>query len=574
MKNETRQCQNCKNDFVIETEDFNFYEKIKVPPPTFCPECRIQRRLAWMPSITLFKRKCDLCNKESLSMYEPDAPFTVYCVKCWWSDKWDPTDFGMEYDFSKPFFEQWRELLAKTPVLGLHVDSSTTQTSPYVNHIAHSKNCYMVYYSDYNQDSVSDFWLTRCKDLYLCSVALDSERCFDCSNVFKSYNLAGCLSNNRFCYDSAFLRDCEGSHHCFGAVNAKNQSYIFMGQKVSKADYVNKMKEIDLGSYKQYMFWKNKSLEYFKENIPQPIWETQSVNVTGSYVFKSKNCKDCYDVTGCEDSKYLMLIRDGVTRDCYDYVDWGLSAELIYECITVGENVSRIKFSHETGWNSKDIEYSKSLVGCSDCFGSISLRNKKYCILNKEYSKEEYYFLREKIIDHMEKMPYMSSQKNPSTGSGQVYKYGEFFPIEFSPHAYNNSFANFLFPEEKSNIGKGLKWHDHFFDKYPITMDFSKMPDNIKDTDEKILEEVIQCSSCPRGYKIVEQELNLAKKLNVPLSRQCPFCRIEDMIKKWVSNMKQVDRICDKCSIDFMTHYSKEDAPIIYCKSCYQQEVY
>ena len=32
---ETKSCQNCKNDFIIEPDDFAFYDKIKVPPPTF-----------------------------------------------------------------------------------------------------------------------------------------------------------------------------------------------------------------------------------------------------------------------------------------------------------------------------------------------------------------------------------------------------------------------------------------------------------------------------------------------------------------------------------------------------------
>ena len=341
MKSETKNCQNCKNDFVIEQDDFNFYERIKVPPPTFCPKCRLERRLAWMPSFTLFKRACDLCGEEGISMYEPNAPFTVYCVKCWWSDKWDPFDQGMDVDFSKPFLDQWKELLQKTPVLGLHVDFATIKTSPYVNHVAHSKNLYLVYYSDYNEDCISSFWLTRNKDLYMCSVVFDSERCFDCSNLFKSYNVVGSVSNNRFCFDSSFLRDCEGAHHCFGAVNIKNGSYILMGEKLSEEKYNEKINNIDLGSYKQYIEWKEKAEKYFKENIPQPTWETQSVNVTGSYVFRSKNCQECFDVTDCEDSKYLMLMKEGSTKDSYDYVDWGFGAELIYECVTVGENPYR-----------------------------------------------------------------------------------------------------------------------------------------------------------------------------------------------------------------------------------------
>ncbi len=32
---EVKTCQNCKQNFTIESEDFVFYEKIDVPPPTF-----------------------------------------------------------------------------------------------------------------------------------------------------------------------------------------------------------------------------------------------------------------------------------------------------------------------------------------------------------------------------------------------------------------------------------------------------------------------------------------------------------------------------------------------------------
>ena len=50
--------------------------------------------------------------------------------------------------------------------------------------------------------------------------------------------------------------------------------------------------------------------------------------------------------------------------------------------------------------------------------------------------------------------------------------------------------------------------------------------------------------------------------------------RIEEKVKRWASQMKQINRICDKCGIEFKTHYSKEEAPKIYCKNCYKKEVY
>jgi hypothetical protein len=35
--------------------------------------------------------------------------------KYWWSDEWDPLDYGIEFDFSRTFFEQWKELRDTIP---------------------------------------------------------------------------------------------------------------------------------------------------------------------------------------------------------------------------------------------------------------------------------------------------------------------------------------------------------------------------------------------------------------------------------------------------------------------------
>ena len=78
MKNETKTCQNCKNDFVIETEDFNFYEKMNVPVPKICPDCRFKMKAMWRNETTLYSgRKCDLCSKNIISIYNPKSPYTV-----------------------------------------------------------------------------------------------------------------------------------------------------------------------------------------------------------------------------------------------------------------------------------------------------------------------------------------------------------------------------------------------------------------------------------------------------------------------------------------------------------------
>ena len=106
-KTANRICQNCKQDFIIEPDDFGFYEKIKVPPPTFCWRCRYIRRLLDRNEYNFYKRKCDATGKDVISIYRPDAPFPVYEQEYWKSDKFDATQYGRDFDFARTFFEQY-----------------------------------------------------------------------------------------------------------------------------------------------------------------------------------------------------------------------------------------------------------------------------------------------------------------------------------------------------------------------------------------------------------------------------------------------------------------------------------
>src|SRR5437764_1072476 len=118
-KSENRICQNCKKDFIIEPDDFGFYEKIKVPPPTFCPECRYIRRLLDRNEYNFYKRKCDATGKDIISIYRSDAPFQVYDQTYWKSDSFDALEYGRNFDFNKPFFEQYEELRRAVPHVAL-----------------------------------------------------------------------------------------------------------------------------------------------------------------------------------------------------------------------------------------------------------------------------------------------------------------------------------------------------------------------------------------------------------------------------------------------------------------------
>ena len=105
-------------------KDIEFYEKIaptfagqkyQVPSPTLCPDERMKRRLSWRNERKLYHGKCAKTGNQIISIYSHDKDYTVYDPKIWWSDDWSPHDFQAKFDFSRPFFEQFDELMKKTP---------------------------------------------------------------------------------------------------------------------------------------------------------------------------------------------------------------------------------------------------------------------------------------------------------------------------------------------------------------------------------------------------------------------------------------------------------------------------
>jgi len=109
LKPHQKTCQQCQNVFDIFTEDIEFYKKLQVPPPKLCPECRKQRRFGFYNNILKFYKKEDVRTGEKIiSTFSSDSPYKIFDLHHWWSDKWGGEDYGKDYDFNKPFFEQFQ----------------------------------------------------------------------------------------------------------------------------------------------------------------------------------------------------------------------------------------------------------------------------------------------------------------------------------------------------------------------------------------------------------------------------------------------------------------------------------
>ena len=547
MKNNSAKCKSCQKDFIIDADDLAFYEKMQVPPPMWCPQCRAIRRMVWWNEHNLYR-------KDGMFSTFPEAsPIKIMERDAWWGDGWDPMEYGRDFDDSRDFFEQFQELLLAVPWPSRDVQKLLN--SDYSNQATSLKNCYLCFNSGFcenclygigsiNMRDSIDYYFSGASEL--CYEVMDADRCY---GTFFSIDVGNCRN-------VWLSRDCHDCMDCFGCANLRSKQYHICNQPYRKEEYLAKIKEMNLGSYGALMQAKARAYAFWKSQPYKYAHAVQNTKTIGEYVFNCKNAKQCYQVIDGENLAYCQNMARGI-KDSYDYTNWGDKAELLYESVSCGENVRNLKFCFNCWPGSSDLEYCVNVMSSSNCFGCVGLKKKEYCILNKQYTPEEYEKLKCLVIQHM---------KNNRT-------YGEFFPMSMSPLAYNESIAIDYFPKTKEQAeAEGYGWREPSERNFQFTISNSQLPDNIKDVPDTITKEIIDCATCKRAYRILDRELEFYKRFELPLPRLCHNCRYTARIA-WRNPMKFWKRNCAKCENEFETNYSPDRPEILYCESCYQQEV-
>ncbi len=580
MNSETKKCQNCKNNFTIEPEDFSFYEKIKVPPPTFCSECRLQRRLASYNIRTLYRRNCTKCDKSIVSIYAGDSESKVYCTECYFNDDLDPFSYGRDYDFSRPFFEQFAQLRKDVPQLHVRHSNNNGEGCEYANSSSNSSHVYLSYGVVGSEHIYYGYLINKANRM-----------CVDCLNIKKNeigYELVNStgnfqcsyLTDSLQCIDSSFLFNCFNCQNCFMSSNLRNKIYCFKNEQLSKEEYHKKVAELKTGNIDNFENLVSEYTEMLMKAIHCYATIIKSEDCTGDMIENCSNVKYSFNVWGCQNLKYTAFLMN-LNSDSYDLTVSG-KGERTYELVTSGGGNFDSKFCHRAQGGS-NVEYSDTCKGVNSLFGCVGIRNKDYCILNKQYAKEEFEILRKKIIAHMIEMPYVDK-------IGRTYAYGEYFPIEISQAAYNETLAIEQFPLSKEEaLQQGYKWRDMINKDHETTIDTTQLEKDIKDVTDGIFKHTILCRhegvcghQCTRGYRIIKEELDFYRQMNLPLPRFCPNCRYHERLKRR-NPWKLWKRSCmctllnhtheSKCHNEFETAYSPESKVLIFCKSCYQQEV-
>ena len=566
MNLESKQCQNCKKNFTIESDDFAFYEKIQVPAPTFCPDCRQLRRYAWRNERTLYRRNCDLCGKSTVTIYSPNKSYKVYCQPCFWSDGWDSKKYGRDFDFNRTFFDQWHELHLEVPRLSLL--SRNSINSEYANHCSGNKNCYLVFATF---DSENVLYSTRVlpgKDCCDCLSLVGKgtcELCYECVNCEQCYQCQyGYLLRN--CQNCLFCLDCRNCSDCVLSWNLRNKKYCIENVQYSKEEYFEKIKEMSVDMHSKRVAM----LDMFRNGIKdKAIYRSaiieKAVNSSGNFLSYTKNAAKCFMLENSENAKYVI---DGsiVANDCMDCYNFGAKSELTYECHAVVGCYANF-FCHFC-YENNHISYCDDCHGGENLFGCVGVKKGSYQILNKQYSKEEYESLVPKIIAYMKK-----------TG-----EYGEFFPWQFSPFGYNETQGFTHRPMSKEEaLAAGFKWEDQMPGTFgKTTLRPEDLPETISGVSEGITKEVLECVDCKKNYNVVPLELDIYKKMNIPIPRRCPDCRYRSRIfTRPPRQLWSRQCMCDKaghdhsghCPNQFETSYAPERKEIVYCEQCYNSEV-
>ncbi len=542
----------------------------------------MKRRMVFRNERGLFKHVCGLCGKGIITLYNPAADVVVYCNECWWSDQWDASEYAKEYDVTRPFLAQFSELLKAVPRMAL--EALQNENSPYTNYTWFGKNVYLSPSTMYSENVMYSHGVTHCQDIIDCVYIDGSELCYesvDSDKCSRSLYLYNC----RECMDSAFLYDCRGCRSCFMSSGLRNRSFVFRNQPLTKEAYEARMSELGLGKdasvracVKEFDALRAGSIHRFADIF-------KGVASTGNSLINVKNVR--HGFTGFDSENVSHAIRFYEIKDSADIYGSGNGAEFLYDGVNIGYKDSLIRFSTNTYEGIRNATYCDYCRTSQNIFGCVGLRNKQYYILNKPYSKEAYEALVPKIIAHMDSMPYRDSM-------GRTYGFGELYPSEFSPFAYNESIAQEYFPLTEARAREqGFSWRPQGGRDYQITIPAEDLPDDIADVPASITKETVGCihraacdDPCTAAFRITEAELQFYKRMGVPLPRLCPNCRHYQKARyRNPLNVELWHRRCmcvqtgsghahqGECSNEFETPYAPERPEIVYCEQCYQAEV-
>jgi hypothetical protein len=558
MANIQAKCTNCDSDFTISDRDQNFYKKVSptfdgktflIPLPHLCPPCREQQRMVWRNERKLYNRVCDFSKTPIISVHAPDKPYPVYSKEVWWSDRWDACSYEQDFDVNKPFFVQFQTLLNSVPRIALY--QKENQNCEYTQNTGWSKNCYMLGGANRNQDCYYGNYVNDCRDCVDNSMIKNCELCYECIECEQCYNCYFC-KRSKNCQESKFLIDCHNVRNSFGCVNLVNKEFCLFNEQLTPEAYAQRIQAYNLGKVDALNKIKVIISEYEQKFPIRHMTESHCENVSGNDIFHSKDSYCCFDVSKLEDCSYCSWVH--AAKDCMDIYAWGMPAELCYFCLEVGSGAYQNLFDVSCD-NCKSMYYSFQCYNCTNCFGCSGLKNKSYCIFNKQYSRLEYEKIVARIITHMQ-----------NTG-----EWGQFFPMYLSGLGYNETIAQEFYPlsQEKVLGREGLWYEDRTNTNSHVK---TQVCNSIQDFTDLRFDTIYNCTECSKGYRLTKQEIQFYQKCFLALPNRCFTCRHQ--YRTYQRNPHQLRLThCSQCQTELQTALRNTTKRPILCQRCFEGQI-
>lgn len=329
------------------------------------------------------------------------------------------------------------------------------------------------------------------------------------SNVFFSKNI---MWSSDIRYSSNLI----GCHFCIACDGLINQSYCIQNQHYTPEEYEKRKTDILFSLYKD-----PSAYDKLKVGI------INSYNVTWAWLLNCNNVENGYLLKYIDVAKNVYIGDGGDgTKNCIACIDFGLQSIDMYGCALVWYNSSQCYCTTQLA-TCNNVYYCYDIQNSSFCLWCIGLRNKQYCIFNKQYTKEERYQKVDRIFTKMY----------------NDWILGDFFPGSINPFYFNDTAAYLIDPSfTKEEVTKlGYLWRDE-----PIKVDIPTGLEVVKTSElsqyewfengrwiinPDILKKVITDEEW-NSYRIVKMEYDFLVKYSLPLPR-----------KHWLERMKDNFRI-------------------------------
>ena len=500
-------CEVTGRPYTICEAEQAFHERIgtldglltaSLPFPRVHPFEALRQIFCFSHLMNLFRLKSDFSGKPQIARYNPALGYKICTVDEFNSGAIDNAEFGTPYDFSASFFSQFDRLMHS--VFQPPLNSTNTEDSDFVNgalnvkgsylsfNIIDSQDCLYCISQYFGNDNISCVQTNRCQFCYGC---VNIDGCYECQHCLFSTNCSGCFA----CYD------CIGCNDCIGCVGLRNARYHIFNKEYSREQFTGYLSSRNLGSHIDRSKLRAECENFIAAEKPRRTFLVNTEDSSGNYLRSCRNLHNCYLGSNSEDCGYLIPLFD--SRDCW--YGWAMNSELTFFSGTMRSR--NIAYSYSTMECENCIYCYQCYNHCTFCIGCVGLRGKSYCILNQQYSKDEFFELAPRVIRQMQ-------SRN---------EWGRFFPPSTSPFPYFESGApDFLEPlPETELLTRGYRVMSIPEPPAPPNaVPGNSLPDDINSVDpDAWTGKAIKCVETGWVFNLQKKEIQIYKRLNIPLPR-------------------------------------------------------